>query len=229
MNFGFVNSSAHRTWVIYGYRPGNPVMPHPEVDCPDFILRAARAVPTNGVWTFYDAREYARTTYVLLLETNVLAMPEFDETPDEIQNDYKIASYLKIGGQNPNIPLKDICIYLQWHPQMPRRGPEPAPHGIEPAHCHAADLPGGGAHRHSLWRGARAAEFILRRGRQHFYLFPLFRAAAGEPGVWLQRRMAGLARGLAAQFSFQRARAGPDHAHPVKINHAYGLMAHASR
>jgi lipopolysaccharide export system permease protein len=126
LNFGFINASAHRTWIIRGYyKPGALEMPHPEVDwfLPDgsgFILDAARAVRTNDVWVFYDAREYSQTNYVLQLETNVLAMPEFDETPEEIRNDYKIASYLNLGAHNPNIPLKDIVTYVRWHPQLPQ-------------------------------------------------------------------------------------------------------------
>lgn len=126
LDFGFINAPAHRTWIIRGYyRPGAPEMPHPEVDwfLPDgsgFILDAARAVRTNGVWVFYDAKEYSQTNYVLQWETNVLAMPEFDETPKEIQNDYRIAGYLNIGAHDPNIPLKDIVTYLRWHPHLPR-------------------------------------------------------------------------------------------------------------
>jgi lipopolysaccharide export system permease protein len=125
LNFGFINAPVHRTWIIRGYyRPGALEMPHPEVDWmpPDgsgFILDAARAVRTNGVWTFYDAKEYSQTNFVQQLETNVLAMPEFDETPPEIRNDYRIAGYLNIGAHTPNIPLHDIVTYLRWHPHLP--------------------------------------------------------------------------------------------------------------
>ncbi len=125
LNFGFINASAHRTWIIRGYyRPGATEMPRPEVDWtpPDgsgFILTAARAARTNGVWTFYDAKEYSQTNFVLQLETNVLAVPEFDETPQEIRNDYKITGFLSLGARNPNIPLADIIVYLRWHPQLP--------------------------------------------------------------------------------------------------------------
>lgn len=123
-DFSFFNASANRTWVIRGYyRPGAPEMLHLEVDgdLPDgtpYLLDAARAVHTNGVWTFYDAREY--TNSVLKLQASVLPMPEFNETPQEFRNDYKIDNYLnKLNPNAPNIPLKDIVTYLQWHPHLP--------------------------------------------------------------------------------------------------------------
>jgi len=124
LHFGFINAPEHRTWIIHGYySPGTPVMPDPEVDwmLPDgsgFILHASRAVYTNGIWVFYDAREYAQTNGILQLETNVLAMPQFDETLKEIRNDYRITSYLNLTTQNPNLPLKDIVQYLEWNPHL---------------------------------------------------------------------------------------------------------------
>jgi lipopolysaccharide export system permease protein len=132
-NYGFFNAPEHRFWIVRDfYRPGAPVMPHPEVDwdLPDgsgFTLRADYARFTNGVWVFYNAREYGQTNNILNLETNVLAMPQFDETLAQIRNDYKIARYLDpashaaSGNQDPNIPLADIVKYLQWHPHLIRQ------------------------------------------------------------------------------------------------------------
>jgi lipopolysaccharide export system permease protein len=130
-SFGFTNDRAHRKWVLKGdYRPGSSEVPHPWVGwvLPDGSIRslsASWAVRTNGVWVFYNVQEFSQadplSMSVPILETNVLAMPEFDETPDEIAREIKIARFFDVGGQNPNIPLKDIAGYLRWHPNVSRR------------------------------------------------------------------------------------------------------------
>jgi len=130
-NFGFTNDRARRRWVIYGsYRPGSSELPRPWVGwfLPDGSVRsliADRAVRTNGVWVFYNAQVFKRadtpSMSVPILETNRLAMPEFDETPEEIAREIKIARFFDVRQQNPNIPLRDIFGYLQWHPNMSRQ------------------------------------------------------------------------------------------------------------
>ncbi len=127
-NFPFTNGRAHRKWVLRGnYRVGSSELPRPLVQwaLPNGsaqILSAAEAVRTNGVWVFYNVQEFSRADAVSLsvpmLETNVLAMPEFDETPEEIAREIKISRYFDIKAQDPNIPLKDIVGYLQWHPNV---------------------------------------------------------------------------------------------------------------
>jgi lipopolysaccharide export system permease protein len=53
------------------------------------------------------------------LQTNELAMPELDETPDEIRSEIKISGYLSLGGaREADIPLKDIFDYLKLHPDL---------------------------------------------------------------------------------------------------------------
>ena len=68
---------------------------------PQRWLEAARAEYTNGSWTFFDAREYrtdpaSNTAPVPSLQTNVLACPEFTETPDQIRSEIKIANRLAL-------------------------------------------------------------------------------------------------------------------------------------
>ncbi|HEY1788110.1 MAG TPA: LptF/LptG family permease [Verrucomicrobiae bacterium] len=130
-NFGFTNDRAHRQWAVQSdYRPGSSELPHPWVRwvLSDGSLRgltADRAVRTNGVWVFYDVQVFKQADIpsmpVPVVETNVLAMPEFDETPDEIAREIRIAHFFDVKEQNPNIPLSDIVGYLQWHPNMSRR------------------------------------------------------------------------------------------------------------
>lgn len=127
-NFAFTNGRARRKWVIQGnYQPGSAVIPRPLVQwaLPDGstrILSADEAVRTNGVWVFYNAQEFSQADVASLpaplLQTNVLAMPGFNETPAEIAREIKISDYF--GGHDQNIPLKDILDYLRWHPNLSR-------------------------------------------------------------------------------------------------------------
>jgi lipopolysaccharide export LptBFGC system permease protein LptF len=65
-NFGFTNAREHRAWLIGEYRVKTAEMLKPQVDWipPDGSSRrlyAERAIRTNGVWTFFDVKEYAQT------------------------------------------------------------------------------------------------------------------------------------------------------------------------
>ncbi|MGA2179742.1 MAG: LptF/LptG family permease [Verrucomicrobiota bacterium] len=131
-NFGFTNAREHRTrtWFIGEYHPETAEMSGPKVSwtLPNGSwrqLQAARAVRVNGVWVFFDVKEYAQvdTTAPLLplFQTNVLAMPEFTEKPAEIEDEIKISSYLSLGGKfKADVPLADIWGYLRRHPGLPR-------------------------------------------------------------------------------------------------------------
>ena len=79
----------------------------------------------NGVWTFFDVKEYAQadTTAPLLpsFHTNVLAMPAFDETPKEIEREIQISAYEKLGStRKADIPLMIIWDHLRLNPNLPR-------------------------------------------------------------------------------------------------------------
>ena len=129
-NFGFNNARENRTWVIGEYRVTTSEMINPIViwNLPDgsgHRLKADRAIRTNGVWTFFNVAEYSQadTNAQLMpsLQTNVLAMPDFDETPSQIKSEIKISRYLSLGGaREADIPLKDIFDYLRLHPGLSR-------------------------------------------------------------------------------------------------------------
>ena len=124
------NAREHRLWYFDEYRVKTTEMIKPQVNwkLPDgssYQLNAARAIHTNGIWTFFDASEYAQTgtnaSPAPLLQTNVLAMPEFDETPREIRSEIKIIGYQDFRGANKaDVSLKDIYDYLRLHPNLPR-------------------------------------------------------------------------------------------------------------
>jgi lipopolysaccharide export system permease protein len=123
-------ASAHRQWQFSEYRVETAEMIRPIVHwkLPDGSIRqlhADSAVWTKSAWTFFNADEYlqadAKAQLVPLLQTNVLAMPEFDETPSQIKSEIKISGYLSIGiVHKADIPLKDIFDYLRLHPDLPR-------------------------------------------------------------------------------------------------------------
>ncbi|HUE36834.1 MAG TPA: LptF/LptG family permease, partial [Candidatus Acidoferrum sp.] len=126
----FNNESGHRMWFIENYRAATSEMtgikvvwtPH---DGSSRVLYADRGMRTNDTWTFFNAQEFERPgtngDFVPVLKTNVLAMPEFPETPEEIRNEMKIAAYLGLGELHTlNAPLADIVEYLRWHPNLSR-------------------------------------------------------------------------------------------------------------
>ncbi|HSY74704.1 MAG TPA: LptF/LptG family permease, partial [Dongiaceae bacterium] len=127
---GFINAREHRLWRFDEYRVKTSEMINPQVNwkLPDgssYQLNAARAIRMNGAWTFFNASEYLQTgtnaSPAPLLETNVLAVPEFNETPREIRSEMKISGHRDFhGATQPDISLKDIFYYLRLHPNLPR-------------------------------------------------------------------------------------------------------------
>jgi len=92
---GLANLREKRIWFFERYNPRTSEMLNPQVlwTLPigsELWLLATRAVRINGIWTFYNAREFTATadTNSMLapaIQTNVLVMPQFRETPEEIQ------------------------------------------------------------------------------------------------------------------------------------------------
>jgi lipopolysaccharide export system permease protein len=129
-NFGFTNVRDHRAWFMAEYHVQTAEMVKPKVNwtLPDgssHRLYADRAIRTNGMWTFFNVSEYSQADtaapLVPSLQTNVLAMPEFDETPAEIHSEIKISAYEgRPGAHTADIPLMDIWRYLRLHPSLSR-------------------------------------------------------------------------------------------------------------
>jgi len=126
---GFRNSRAHRIWQIGEYDAAAKTMVNPNVtwNLPDGSwreLRAERAEYVNGVWVFFNVKRFAQTDsgarLVQLAGTNVLAMPEFDETPKRILSDIKLGDAQTVrGSRSADIPLAQLREYLRLHPDLP--------------------------------------------------------------------------------------------------------------
>jgi len=128
MPLTFRNDRSRRTWIFSEFRLKTAEMIRPQVnwDLPDgekHQLNATRAARTNGVWTFFNAEEFvARTNSVFVpwRQTNLLAMPEFDEKPRDIQSEIKISNYQGFrNSRRADIPLRVILVHLRLHPNLP--------------------------------------------------------------------------------------------------------------
>lgn len=130
-NLGFTNTRDDRTWQIGAFHLRTAEMTAPQVDwrLPDGSRRwifAERATRKNDVWHFFNVREYQDAAddpsmLVPSFQTNVMAFPEFSETPDEIRSEIKIGSRLHIRrARKADIPISEIFDYLRLHPNPSR-------------------------------------------------------------------------------------------------------------
>lgn len=126
----YFNARARRTWYYTEYHARTAVMIGP-VNVGWFLpdgswreVSADRAVHTNGVWTFFSdttnviEREQIRTNApeIPILVTNVLAMPQFKETPKDIERDIRFSKYERLNFRKVNVPLAELWGFLQAHP-----------------------------------------------------------------------------------------------------------------
>jgi lipopolysaccharide export LptBFGC system permease protein LptF len=130
--FHVVGPHESRHWFIgsYNQQTGEMTNPHLDWDLPDHSSRSIDADHANyadGVWTFYQVREFRRTSSTnalpqMLAQTNILAFPDFSETPGMIHSEIVINDkyYHQSSTHSADIPVSQISNYLQLHPQ-----PEP--------------------------------------------------------------------------------------------------------
>ncbi len=130
-NLGFKNARDGHTWQIGVYDRQNNEMLNPQVDwmLPDGshrLLTAERGVRSNRVWTFFGVREFrdsgqASSAFVPALVTNMLAVPELKETPEEIRSEIKISQRLSLrSSRRADLPVSEILDYLRFHPNPTR-------------------------------------------------------------------------------------------------------------
>ena len=131
-NLYFDNTRDGRRWRIgvYNLETGDMigvgVYPIERDQSKPWELRAERARRIDGVWTFYNVQTFKETADtnaapVPSLRTNVLAVPEFSETPEEISSEVKIRdSMTLLAAKKADVPIKDLLNYLRLHPHPPR-------------------------------------------------------------------------------------------------------------
>jgi lipopolysaccharide export system permease protein len=126
---GFSNARASRIWIFNEYRPKTAEMSGSIVvnwTLPDGSIRklyADRAAYANPGWTFFNVKEFEQAgetaPVVPYLQTNELTVPEFDETPAEIENEIKMGEYESLHSRKLNVPLSILWEYLRRHPNLP--------------------------------------------------------------------------------------------------------------
>jgi lipopolysaccharide export LptBFGC system permease protein LptF len=121
---GFYNARAHRLWQFVEYdelttRMQNPTVTwytptgHPRV------LKAEIAIRTNAVWTFYNAQMFWPSEQVQSHLTNLLALPQFDETPARIALLLKFSKANTLHGSvNADIPLAELWEFIRSNPGL---------------------------------------------------------------------------------------------------------------
>ena len=126
----FENTRDGRRWVIgvYNARTGDMVnvgiYPVERDSSKPWELAAARARRVDGVWTFYDVRVLKQPADpnlppVPTLLTNVLAVPEFSETLDEINSEIKIRDNMSLrAAKKADVPIQDLLNYVKLHPKL---------------------------------------------------------------------------------------------------------------
>jgi lipopolysaccharide export system permease protein len=133
----FVNSSPggqNREWTQLGYNTKTHEIIQPEVAWtptnggPKFRISADLAAWTNHAWHFYGKVIETRTdpgvdSPVRILWTNELVMPQFTETPGQIQSEINVMGYYTHINRThlADVPLTDILNYLRWHPHPERK------------------------------------------------------------------------------------------------------------
>lgn len=133
----FVNTSPggqNRTWTQLSYNTKTREIIQPDViwtptnGGPSFELSGDIAVWGNHAWHFYGKVIESRidpgaNVAVRLLVTNALAMPQFTETPEQIQSEINVMKFYNHINKThtADVPLKDILNYLRWHPHPDRK------------------------------------------------------------------------------------------------------------
>ena len=128
---GFRNPGAHRIWQLEEYDSRTARMTHPIVSwpLPDgswHQLMADHAVYTNGVWTFFTVQVFAqastREDLRPLFSTNIMAMPEFNETPKLVARNLKFSDAEDLlKSRSADIPLSELGSYMRDNPDLPAK------------------------------------------------------------------------------------------------------------
>jgi lipopolysaccharide export system permease protein len=125
----YFNARARRTWYYTEFhaKTAELIGPNLNVSWPlaDGKWRevtAERALFTNSVWTFFEATSNAQLTVngplMPILATNVLSMPQFKETPKDMERDIRFSKYERLNSRKLNIPLLELWLYLLAHPDL---------------------------------------------------------------------------------------------------------------
>ena len=127
----YFNTRARRMWYYTEYHAKTAEMIGPNVAglCRTVrggkFRRTAPSAPT-ACGLFFQREQCNRLERtrqsipeIRILATNVLAMPEFKETPKDIERDIRFSKYERLNSKKLNIPLAELWGYLLAHPDLP--------------------------------------------------------------------------------------------------------------
>jgi lipopolysaccharide export system permease protein len=136
-NLNFRNSRDGRIWNIEAFHLDRHEMKNPQVEwnLPGGLshrLIAREAVRSNDIWVFYEVREFVyrvpedfdpMTQQFEYQETRreMLAVPEFTETPGQIRSEIKISQLNSIRAARKvqlQLSINAIQNHLDWHPDL---------------------------------------------------------------------------------------------------------------
>lgn len=129
-NFAFTTREG-RMWLIGTYCLDTTMMTNVSVNWPQrdgswLRLESTWGCRSNNVWTFHDATVFHEATESntipdrLIWKTNMLAMPAFTETPEDLRNELRMTPLLSRNrpGGHGGISIREILDYLDHHPRL---------------------------------------------------------------------------------------------------------------
>ncbi len=127
----FHNDGENRFWRIraYNVETGEMRDPYVEWKTPDGSRRqllAERAARTNGVWIFFNVRQFAENaspdSEQLWQRTNRLEVTEFSETPEQIKSEIKVSQLENVqAARKAELSIAEILDYKRLHPVLESR------------------------------------------------------------------------------------------------------------
>jgi lipopolysaccharide export system permease protein len=128
LGLAFHNEKDNRIWNVSAYNKRTGQMRHVAVEwrLPDGTRRryaAESAIYTNGFWVFNGLKELHYPPEGGLPsyrgETNEMAIPDFKETPEQINSEIKFAALNEARAiKRPRLSLREILDYQRLHPTL---------------------------------------------------------------------------------------------------------------
>lgn len=129
-NLSFHNERGGRYWHVQAYNRETSELRQPRVSwlLPGGARReisAERGGRLNDEWVFYNVQELLRASPGAIpvpSQTNELRLPEFTETPEQIESEVRIRDVNRTrAAKHVELTFAEIMNYLRWHPQLNAR------------------------------------------------------------------------------------------------------------
>lgn len=127
----FLNARDGRLWNIEAYNLDTYEMKNPHVSWPmpdgsQRSLFATNALRSNDCWVFYGVQDLLEFPPPVKAEFttrstnfNVLSVPEFSETPEQIKSEIKVSRLTSIrAAKEAQLSIQEILNYLRLHPDL---------------------------------------------------------------------------------------------------------------